>query len=88
MKIRYLVEGESEPREVEEPNFDFEEYKDLMMGKITDEHGNALNDVFIGNRSYSLQISLDFIVSKSNIHITVSNSGSAASSSLNATSFR
>ena len=45
MKIRYLVEGESEPREVEEPNFDFEEYKDLMMGKITDEHGNALNDV-------------------------------------------
>lgn len=52
MKIRYLIEGESEPREVEEPNFDFEEYKDLMMGKITDERGNALNDVFIGNRSY------------------------------------
>lgn len=52
MKIRYLVEGESDPREVEEPSFDFEEYKNIMMGKITDEHDNALNDVFIGNRSY------------------------------------
>ncbi|MBZ3641273.1 hypothetical protein ITX49_08800 [Enterococcus casseliflavus] len=52
MKIRYLVEGDSEPREVEEPNFNFSEYKDLLLGKITDEHGNALNDVFIGKRSY------------------------------------
>lgn len=54
MKIRYLIEDEKEPREIDEPTFDFEEYKKIMMGQITDEHKNALNDVFIGNRSYKI----------------------------------
>lgn len=52
MKIRYFLDTEKEPREVEEENFDFEEYKAIMLGEKTDKHGNSLNDVFIGNRSY------------------------------------
>lgn len=52
MKIRYLIEGEPEPREIDEPDFNFEEYKAIMLGEKTDKHQNALNDVFIGQRSY------------------------------------
>ena len=52
MKIRYLIEGEREPREVDEPDFNFEEYKQIMLAEKTDKHKNALNDVFIGQRSY------------------------------------
>lgn len=52
MKIRYLIEGEQVPREINEPAFNFEEYKAIMLGEKTDKHQNALNDVFIGNRSY------------------------------------
>lgn len=52
MKIRYLLDAEKEPREVEEKDFDFNEYKELMLGIKTDEHKNALNDIFIGKRSY------------------------------------
>lgn len=52
MKIRMLLDTEQEPRELEEENFDFEEYKSIMMGTKTDQYGNSLNDVFIGRRSY------------------------------------
>ena len=52
MKIRYLLEDESEPREVIVETFDFEEYKQIVMGEKTDKHNNSLTDVFIGNRSY------------------------------------
>lgn len=52
MKIRYLLEDESEPREVIVENFDFEEYKQILLGEKADKHGNSLTDIFIGNRSY------------------------------------
>lgn len=52
MKIRMLLDTEQEPKEFEETDFDFEEYKAIMMGTKTDQYGNSLNDVFIGMRSY------------------------------------
>ncbi|MFR3685202.1 MAG: hypothetical protein ACLTXM_09225 [Enterococcus sp.] len=52
MKIKMLLDTEQEPREFEEADFDFEEYKSIMMGTKTDQYGNSLNDVFIGKRSY------------------------------------
>lgn len=47
-----LLDTEQEPREFEETNFNFDEYKEIMMGTKTDQYGNSLNDVFIGMRSY------------------------------------
>ena len=37
---------------MEVENFDFDEYKAVMQRTKTDEHGNALNDVFIGFASF------------------------------------
>ena len=50
--VRFLIEGEQDPREMEVENFDFDEYKAVMQRTKTDEHGNALNDVFIGFASF------------------------------------
>lgn len=52
MKIRYLLDTEREPREIDEKDFNFTEYKETMQGIKTDQYGNSLNDVFIGKRSY------------------------------------
>lgn len=52
MTINFKLQGEQTPREIEAEGFNFEEYKQIMLGEKTDTHGNSLNDVFIGQASF------------------------------------